>query len=386
VSLIPSTYPTTTTSTNATTNDTGVSVGINSTTTPSPTVRAAVAAVATPTLVQPPSFGGITSATLPTTLPSLSQMPSSSHVPSIIHLTTTTATAAKAKENNGTTTTTTTTGIVIGVTMSLLLLCLVSCGWLYRTTKKKRESRGDDAGGGGNKTFLPMTLSSLCTNANRKQSLMSTRESSNCSIIVEKELENVEEEEEESCQSNEIQEPMKEKKTPSNKPPTPPSRWRRSVMQNHRTTSDPTLSATIQSSNELKSSFNSRRRLSASETRDNPTDFDDLRLSKKDNSNNKTREGRGELNSSPKLINSKIKEAKNRPIPPPPFRHSTPGGIERSQGAKLSSVEKLSTRYNHLSKHDSKIPYYYNPDELKSSMTAKKKTSRGIMKSHYQEK
>jgi len=375
VSLTPSTYPTTT-STNATTNDT-VSVGGINGTTPSPTVIAA-AAVAIPALVQPTSFGGITSATLPTTLPSLS------HAPSIINLTTTTttATAAKVKENNGTTTTTTTTttGIVIGVTMSLLLLCLVSGGcWLYRTKKNKKEEGGE---GRGEKSFLPVTLSPFRANANRKHSL-STRESSMGSIIVEKELEKVEEENE-SCQSNEILEPMGKTNTPSKKKmlrpqsppqPLPPSRWRRSVMQSHRTTSDPTLSATRQS-NELKSSFTSGRRLSSSDTLDYPIDLDGLRLAMKGNSNNKTREVREARKSSLKKIVNKNEEANKR-------------GIERSHSAKMSSVEREvpSSRYNHLSKSDSKIPFY-NPGELKSSpTTAKKKSSQGIMKTApYREK
>ena len=374
VSLTPSTYPTTT-STNATTNDT-VSVGGINGTTPSPTVIAA--AVAIPALVQPTSFGGITSATLPTTLPSLSQVPSLSHAPSTINLTTTTtATAAKVKENNGNTTT---TGIVIGVTMSLLLLCLVSGGcWLYRTKKNKREG-GE---GRGEKSFLPVTLSPFRANANRKHSL-STRESSIGSIIiVQKELGKVEEEDE-SCQSNETQEPMGKTNTPSKKKmlhpqsppqPLPPSRWRRSVMQSHRTTSDPTLSATRQS-NELKSSFTSGRRLSSSDTLDYPIDLDDLRLSMKGNSNNKTREVREARKSSLKKIVDKNEEANKR-------------GIERSQRAKMSSVEREvpSSRYNHLSKSDSKIPFY-NPGELKSSpTTAKKKSSRGITKTApYREK
>ena len=371
VSLTPSTYPTTT-STNATTNDT-VSVGGINGTTPSPTVIAA-AAVAIPALVQPTSFGGITSATLPTTLPSLSQVPSLSHAPSIINLTTTTtATAAKVKENNGTTTTT--TGIVIGVTMSLLLLCLVSGGcWLYRTKKNKKEEGGE---GRGEKSFLPVTLSPFRANANRKHSL-STRESSTGSIIVEKELEKVEEENE-SCQSNEILEQMGKTNTPSKKkmlhPQSPPRPLPRSVMQSHRTTSDPTLSATRQS-NELKSSFTSGRRLSSSDTLDYPIDLDDLRLSMKGNSNNKTREVREARKSSLKKIDNKNEEANKR-------------GIERSQSAKMSSVEREvpSSRYNHLSKSDSKIPFY-NPGELKSSpTTAKKKSSRGITKTApYREK
>lgn len=348
VSLIPSTYPTT--ATNATGKNNSVSVYINSTS-PSPTI---IAAVAIPTLLQP-SFGGITSATLPTTLPSLSQVPSLSYVPSLISITATTSLTTKEVEDGNV------TEIVIKVTLSLLLLCLVSGGWLYRTKNKNRE--GGDAGG-RDKSFLPITLSSFRANANRKHSL-STRESSNCSIIVEDE-----EAEDESCQSNEIQEPIREK-TPSKKiilplqlpsQPLPPSRWRRSVMQNHDSTKCCTGNKPgKKQTNELKSSFTSRRRLSSSETQDFSMDLDDLRVSMKGNDNNRTIRERGELKSSPKIVN-KNEETKKR-------------GNERSQSANMSSVVLQSSRYNNLSKPDSKIPYY-NPGKLKSStMTAKKKTS-----------
>jgi hypothetical protein len=96
----------------------------------------------------------------------------------------------------------------------------------------------------------------------------------------------------------------------------------------------------------------------------------------KGNSNNKTREVREARKSSLKKIVNKNEEANKI-------------GIERSQSAKMSSVEREvpSSRYNHLSKSDSRIPFY-NPGELKSSpTTAKKKSSRGITKTApYREK